>query len=30
VHEIHMLAQAGLSYADVIVAGTAGAASSAA
>jgi imidazolonepropionase-like amidohydrolase len=28
VHEIHMLAQAGLSYADAIVAGTAGAATS--
>ena len=28
VHEIHMLAQAGLSYADAIVAGTAGAADS--
>src|SRR5205814_10357098 len=28
VHEIHMLAQAGLSYADAIVAGTAGAAES--
>ncbi|OLB09599.1 MAG: hypothetical protein AUH18_10455 [Candidatus Rokubacteria bacterium 13_2_20CM_69_10] len=28
VHEIHMLAQAGLSYADAVVAGTAGAAES--
>jgi imidazolonepropionase-like amidohydrolase len=28
VHEIHMLAQAGLSYADAVVAGTAGAADS--
>jgi imidazolonepropionase-like amidohydrolase len=28
VHEIHMLAEAGLSYADAIVAGTAGAADS--
>jgi imidazolonepropionase-like amidohydrolase len=28
VHEIHMLAQAGLSYTDAIVAGTAGAAES--